>query len=311
MWGVAVENLGDLAEARLHQMAAKTSQPFLDDGARLRPVAMHAAVGAEVRPHQPRPNGSLMIGRVAAAQVAFVTPAIARVERRQGAQAVGSEQVFLHPLQNRRALSLVEHRMRQAGGEDLVGADRAVANVAAHDVVETLFVIVPKHAAERFFGEGAALGIVRLALGVAESGGQVAHHAQGVVPKRLHLHRFPAARGDDEVADLGVHPGQLGAFLAAFEKPVGAGVDTEQRAALVPGDDLAKNGVKVLPHELHVARVFDIRADGFEIPKGCVDGVIFGRAGFGEAVGKQPLVDVLGEDQQKLARHLRPAGVQR
>src|SRR2546428_7591003 len=48
----------------------------------------------------------------------------------------------------------------------------------------------------------------------------IRQQAKRVIPERVYLHCFAATRGDDPIAHLGVHPGELITFLALHEQAV-------------------------------------------------------------------------------------------
>ena len=68
---------------------------------------------------------------------------------------------------------------------------------------------------------------------------------RGEVPQRVDLHRLADSWGDDPIAELRVHPGELHARLAGVQQPVrGIDVNRVTRATLVPGDDIGQTGYR-------------------------------------------------------------------
>src|SRR6185436_7096981 len=119
--------------------------------------------------------------------------------------------------------------VRQRHGEHLIRtAARVVAMLAVDDVIEVTARVVPEAAVERLprtRGMRGEIESVAAAVLRRPPGGQT----ERVVPERVQLHRLAAARRDDPVADLRVHPRELVALGPLREQPVG-GIDANAEA---------------------------------------------------------------------------------
>ena len=93
-----------------------------------------------------------MIGPVAAALIAFVTAAISRVGRRKAAQTVGCQELAFDHLHHLCRLLRIEHGIRQADGENLIGAQAGIARLAVDHVVEAAGLWIPEQTAEAASG---------------------------------------------------------------------------------------------------------------------------------------------------------------
>ncbi len=137
---------------------------------------------------------------------------------------------------------------------------------------------------------------------LAEALGQVRHDAQGIVPQGIDLYRLALPWGDDPVADLGVHPGQLHPLLSGVQKAIFCDADAVAGTALVPGDDVLQNGPEFGADKVVSIGVVEILVQGGEEPEGGVYGIVFGcLAGIREAVGDHALADVGGEGLEDAA----------
>src|ERR1700730_414024 len=90
--------------------------------------------------------------------------------------------------------------------------------------------------------------------------------AKGVVPKRVDLDCFSAARGDYPIAYLRIHPGELISFLALREQAV-AWIDTNIKfcSAQMMLGDVDKNWQKML-HRVAVVSTFQITTECMKKP---------------------------------------------
>src|SRR5271155_2366430 len=130
---------------------------------------------------------------------------------------------------------MLQQRMRKADSENLVRPDGAIwSSVIAHNVVEATVLFVPEDFKKSGAGAFRECGIMSSLLVVGKARRQPFHHAQGVVPERLNLHRFAAAGRYHPIANFGVHPGELHTVRARAEQSVRIHVDAVARAALMP-----------------------------------------------------------------------------
>ena len=102
---------------------------------------------------------------------------------------------------------LVEDRVFERNRENLVRSKRrVVAVLAIDDVVEIAAGRVPEAAIEgsaRLVGVGDEL----IGFGVLRFAQLIRQQAECIVPERVNLDRFAAARGHHPIADFGIHPG--------------------------------------------------------------------------------------------------------
>ncbi len=73
---------------------------------------------------------------------------------------------------------------------------------------------------------------------IAELMSKIAEDSQRVVPERLNFDRFPRSRRYHPIADLGIHPRQLNAWLSAGQQSVAIGADAVAGSAKMPLHDL-------------------------------------------------------------------------
>src|SRR5262249_13422910 len=166
--------------------------------------------GVEERTDEPGPHGSLVVGGIARTQIAIVLRFVVGMTRRQGTQTHRREQTLPDYLQYRLPTVLFQDSMGQGDSEYLVGAASPVVTLlAVHDIVKIAAVRIPEAAVKGVPGPlrllGQRAGSI-VALFLTYPGLQ---QAQAVIPQGVDLHRLAAARRDDPIADLGIHPGQL------------------------------------------------------------------------------------------------------
>src|ERR1043166_2082304 len=89
-------------------------------------VRMRSSICIDEMTDQPRPNGSLMICRVARRRSSLVDGNISRIARAQGMQSGVGQEFVLDFVDDGAGAFCVEHRMRQAYGKDLIWPDRRV-----------------------------------------------------------------------------------------------------------------------------------------------------------------------------------------
>src|SRR6266481_6420803 len=98
--------------------------------------------------------------------------------------------------------------------------------------------------------------------------------AKGVVPKRVNLDCFSAARGDHPIAHLRIHPGELISFLSLREQAVGwIDMNIKFCSAQMMLGDVDQNWQKKL-QRVAVVSAFQITAERVKTPQGCVRSVI-------------------------------------
>src|SRR5690349_9376647 len=116
-------------------MLIKRSEPYFGLAPGFRAAAMHFHVCRNERTHQPRPNGALMVSRIAFPYAAFVMRPVACIIRRQTTQAQRREQLTLYHVDNLPLLVGRQHGVMQAHGKNLIWANRCVASLAIHYVI--------------------------------------------------------------------------------------------------------------------------------------------------------------------------------
>ena len=185
---------------------------------------------------------------------------------------------------------------------------RDVARRPVEHIAEALLRRVPE-TPERTHGEVGEAAQLVLARGVARVVGD--HHRERVErgdPEAGELDGLAHARGDHEVADLGVHPGQLQAAVGRAHESVAVDVDAVARAADVRVDDREQRG-KPRAHPRPVARGLRGRLRGEDREQRRVGAVVLGFARLvGEAVRQQPSRQVIEEG---LDHELRLVGASR
>src|SRR5260370_8672245 len=147
-----------------------------------------------------------MIRAVARVRIAAIASPIVWTAGRKRPQTIGSEQLPLHYLQDSERFVVWKHAMRQAHGENLVVTDRAVPSGIAYDVIKTPVGFVPEYFDEALAPTLRENSIVGGLIAVAESRCEPLHHAQRVVPQRLHLHRLAPPRRPHPAHPLLSHP---------------------------------------------------------------------------------------------------------
>ena len=131
------------------------------------------------------------------------------------------------------------------------------------------------------------------------------HGFERVDPQRVDLHGLPRARGNDPVADFGVHPGELHAGAAGKEQTVGGiGMNVVARALHVGINNPGENWKKFLQRR-GVLRGREILADGLEIPERGIHGVVFGlAAGVRKIVRQHPAINVARKGKKNPLRNI-------
>ena len=115
-------------------------------------------------------------------------------------------------------------------------------------------------------------------------------------------------RREDVIADLGVHPGELGAGLAGREEAV-ARIDPDavSRSFEMETEDLLQRRQDLL-REAVVARRRDVGKSGLEEPERGVDCVVLGRlAAVGESIRQKSSIAVGEEGADDVARLVKAA----
>src|SRR5579883_3534415 len=106
---------------------------------------MQLQPGINERPNQPRPDSPLMIGGVARSQVAVIGRLVVRLSRRQRTQAQRRKQTLAYHVHHWMPAILIEDRMRERDGKNLIGTARwIVALLAVHHVIEVSALGVPE-----------------------------------------------------------------------------------------------------------------------------------------------------------------------
>src|SRR6266704_950559 len=102
---------------------------------------------------------------------------------------------------------------------------------------------------------------------VGELVGQVFHDAKSVVPERLDFDRLSAARRDDPVADLGVHPSELDSGFTRVQQAAWVHFDSVTCAPGVPGNNVREHEIEYVAHKLKIAGISEVSASGFKEPE--------------------------------------------
>src|SRR5438105_649525 len=104
---------------------------------------------------------------------------------------------------------------------------------------------------------------------------QILERTQCVVPKRLNLYGAPGARSDRDVADLGVHPGELSPVVAGPEEAIVVGADSVARTCDVVLRDALERGVEAGLDQLQcvlapgrISPVVEVLPDRLKEPEG-------------------------------------------
>ena len=251
-------------------------------------IIIHPKVSGNEGTDQPRPDCSLVVSAVAFKLVAAITADVVIIVGGKAAQAVRGEQMARAGIDDGALLFGGEWAVRQGNGKQLVGAQFSVWSVwSVDDVVAVTHFWVPEalEASFNLLGQGGVF-----VGGMAEGLGKFSHGHEGVVPQGADFHGFADAVGDDPVANFGIHPGELDAFFAGVEQAVG-GVHSDVVAGspAVPADDFFENWEKFTQEFLVVGGLV-VGANGFDVPEGGVDGIVFGVfAGVRDGAGKHTL----------------------
>ena len=316
---VAVVELRQGADAALGHLVLEAYEHAVDVAHAA--VAEHLEVCLGVESHEPRAGGTLVEGKLAFVGRAEIGGAVSEALGREGAQALGGEQLACDHVEHTLALAAVEGRVVEADGHGHVGTHLG-RGVAAVDIVIQVAAVVEEHVDERLahlFGGVepllAARGEVAVVLG--QRGGE----DQRVVPQGVELDKVARAGNDGAPLVVGVHPrhGRLGAV--GGEQAV-VGVDAEVGMAVFKdiGDGAGhETGVK-LARAFHT-NVLGVLLYGPKSPQGdvgqvdAVDAAVeFARVHEPEQGGRRrrhyrlevgAVVDGEGEARQ---RHERVAG---
>src|SRR5437868_11634 len=104
--------------------------------------------------------------------------------------------------------------------------------------MEAAFRLVPEELIKGFVEQRGEVAIT-VAIGlVAQARGEVLHDFECVEPQRLNLYRLSYARGDDPIANLGVHPSELDSGFAGIKQAVLQDANVVASAAQVRINDL-------------------------------------------------------------------------
>src|SRR5271157_5284476 len=76
---LSITNLGDLAEAKFSHAPVERINPLPGLHARRIGMVMHAQVGFDKRPEQPRPHRPLMVRRIAGVSISGITSYVSRI----------------------------------------------------------------------------------------------------------------------------------------------------------------------------------------------------------------------------------------
>jgi hypothetical protein len=94
--------------------------------------------------HEPGPDCTLMVGGVARVSISAVDASIFWIAAVQRTQAIRCQKLALHDVHNRVRFLIRKQRMRQAGGESLVGPDRGIALRSVDHVEPAIPLRVPE-----------------------------------------------------------------------------------------------------------------------------------------------------------------------
>src|SRR6266567_90659 len=228
--------------------------------------SVHLYICRDERPQQPRPHRSLVVGAVAFEWATRVASSILRIARGEAAQPVRGQQMLPHLLDDTFRSLRRQHAVRQAYSENLIGTNRWVRRGAVRNVVQAASILVPEEAIKTPTRHRRHIAIPLRASFVFELLRKVFHDSQRVVPERLNLHGFSAARCNYPIANLGVHPCELNTGFAGCKQSAGVHFYSVPCAAHMPGDDVGENRIKFLADEVRVTAVREIRPGSFKEP---------------------------------------------
>ena len=116
------------------------------------------------------------------------------------------------------------------------------------------------------------------------------------------------ARRHDDIADLGVHPGELCARLAGGEQPVARiDADAMARSFQMEAEDFLQRR-QDLADERIVTAGGDVRERSLEEPEGRVDRVVLGSlAAVGESIRQEPAVAMREKSADDVSRLVEAA----
>src|SRR5947209_15031178 len=178
-----------------------------------------------------------MVGTIAFPKPARVMGTVRRVRRSKAANAARRQQFLLDLVQNMLGPGCRRQRVRQAQSQYLVGTDRGVALLPINYIEEASRFFIPEHGPETRLSAVRQLAVFLLRGRILQCQSEVLHDPECVVPERLNLYRHAPSRSYRAVADLRIHPGELGPGLAAIQEAKLIHVNAEPRAAEVPVND--------------------------------------------------------------------------
>src|SRR5687768_10144504 len=205
--------------------------------ARLTPIRGGVAVRPQPRldewADQPRPDGALVVDRVAACRVTLVAGTVARFACVEGPQSERRQQPALDLGYDASRPGTLEQRDgKTSNGEDLIRTERIVAGsgnvIDIDDISEVSAGVVPESLDER-----RATALERVVPAFVGLRG----YGERVQPQRLDFDRLADARSNHSISNPRVHPGQLHPGAAGHQQSVGVEPDPEPRPRSIAPDD--------------------------------------------------------------------------
>src|SRR5687768_4919496 len=184
-------------------------------------VSAHTHPSFDKRAHEPWPDRALVVATVALRNTALVTTRVAWLLRSERTQAERGEEVILDDFDDEACLFTVQQCKRQSAyRKDLIWAERCIhctlLMVDIDNVVKAAAFPVPEAAAKRC--DATLKRLLPLVVVMASN-------PERVQPERLHFDGLADARGDDPIADLRVHPGELHTTFAGHQQTVTVSAD--------------------------------------------------------------------------------------
>ena len=253
---------------------------------------MDLQVRLDERPHQPRPDRPLVIGR----RIRIVSALIGGVVRRERPQADRRQQFDADDLDNRPPPGRRQQAVRACDGKYLIGANGCVFAVGVDAIVEASGVFVPECLLEGLRG---AIGQGRPeqhpVMPVRPLGG----YPQRLVPEGVDFNALAPSRRNGPAGNLRIHPRQLRLGVPARQQTVGARADAESSPTAICLEYLLDSAGQSGPPGGLVAGGADVTIGGDDEPQRRVDAVEARPAAtLVETVGNHPFINGLGECRQ-------------
>src|SRR6266513_2348920 len=269
-------------------------------------VRVNFQPGVDERANQPRPDRALMVSAVPRTQIAGINRLVFRIIGRKRPQSEWGEQFVLDDIDNGPPAFLIEHRMIERDGKDLIWTARNIVGfllAVAIDNVEKITAIgEPKTLVERSTRPLWMFLITLRSRGTAGSVQPIREQLKRVIPEGIYLDWLAAAWRHDPIIHLRIHPSKLITFFAFREQTVGRiDMNIELRSTQVLLDNVYQSGQEKLQRRA-IIRYVDITGERMKEPERRVSGVIktLLRA-IGKHVRDQTVTNVVGEGSQDVS----------